>query len=95
MLKLDSPTKRTTEALQRWIGAATKKKGLPRNLDLEFSDRSAASKLFDVEGDLSSLHPPGDDDNGTRLVARLFQYFLSINSSIVCLSIRDCLNEHS
>jgi hypothetical protein len=92
VLKLDSPTKRTTEALQRWIGATTEKKGVSRKLDLEFSDKSAASKLFDVEGDLISLHPPGDDDNGTRLVAKLFQYLLSIYSlihSIVRLSTCD------
>jgi hypothetical protein len=93
VLQLDSPTKRTIEAVREWIGAAEIKRGFARTIDLQFNSNSAASHLFDNEKDLLSLHPPGDDDNGTKLVAKLFQWLLEI-ILLVRLPRHDCLKGH-
>jgi len=69
---MNSPTKRTTKQLKDWITDAPERSHSP----LQFSETSAAFKILDDEGDLISLHPPGDDDNGTKIVAELSRYVL-------------------
>jgi hypothetical protein len=84
VLRLSSPTERTTSALKGWIGKAKENQGPFKYLPLQFRDTSAAYNLLDDEKDLISLHPPGDDDNGTKLVAKLFNCWLLIVRPLIC-----------
>jgi hypothetical protein len=79
MLKLQNPPKRTIKALKDYLKGAE-----PQTVDNDDGDppqfraTSAASKLFDDEEDLFSLHPAGDDDLGTKIVASLFPWLLQV-----------------
>ncbi|KID82127.1 hypothetical protein MGU_10563 [Metarhizium guizhouense ARSEF 977] len=70
------PPRRTVEALQSYLGGARPRMRNSNNPEAvsikgrppQFQNNSAASHLFDDANDLYSLHPPGDDDLGTRIV---------------------------
>ena len=46
---------------------------------MQFRDGSAAWHLLDDKDDLLSLHPPGDDDYGTKIVSKLFGWLLQVS----------------
>jgi hypothetical protein len=92
MLKLYQPTEGTTNALQTWIGRANRNNGMDANRSDQFRDTSAAKNILADREDLVSLHPPGDNDLGTTIVALFFGKVLPLlrvrpPSSIILISV--------
>lgn len=77
MLKLYRPTEGTTNALQTWIRKASRPGTVANRCD-QFRETSAAKDILANREDLVSLHPPGDNDLGTTIVAWFFGQVLPL-----------------
>lgn len=75
MLRLSRPTKGTSKALRAFM-----KEKLDRDGDLLRPDqfRGATKNIINDLEDLVSLHPPGDDDFRTKIVASVFGQLLRV-----------------
>jgi hypothetical protein len=93
ILKLQRPTQGTMEALRTYVRGArymdkdgnkvtsyTDEKGnrgclRPR----QFVEESAADTMLERDSDFVSLHPPGDDNLGTKLAAKWFDWLRGVS----------------
>lgn len=77
MFNLQRPSRGTVEALNKYFNGAKDQRVRPH----QFVSQSAASTMLgseELEEDFVSLHPPVDNDLGTRLVAKWFGWLLKV-----------------
>jgi hypothetical protein len=93
MLNLEAPKEGTVRALRQYIKGAwyeDKKTGEMIKIKMEgnkernlrppqFREDSAMTTKLRDDDDFVSLHPPGDDDLGTLLVAKCFGWLLTVS----------------